>query len=190
MTKGIWLKIGSSDCAIWVDNRLPNDTVSWNGACVDGKANGHGIEVRSFTKNGKRIEERYEGDFRHGRRHGIGNFQWSNGDRYDGEWRDGETHGKGTLIWSNGDSYRGDWWKNEKHGRGVFYFAQSRNRYVGEWRHNKKEGRGTFYYRSGNSFAGVFRDDAINGIGICYVKRTDKYGRCEMQRSRFVRWVE
>ena len=50
---------------------------------------------------------------------GQGTITWANGDKYEGEWKDGKKHGKGTETCSNGDKYEGDWKDGEKHGKGT-----------------------------------------------------------------------
>jgi hypothetical protein len=34
--------------------------------------------------------DKYIGDWKEGRRHGMGNYFYSDGDRYEGEWRNDE----------------------------------------------------------------------------------------------------
>ena len=52
--------------------------------------------------------ERYEGEFRDGKKTGRGLFTWPNGERYEGEYRDDKPNGIGQIITSNG-SYNGLW---------------------------------------------------------------------------------
>jgi hypothetical protein len=36
----------------------------------------------------------YEGEFREGKRHGVGMYRYSNGDVYEGQWMKGKKHGE------------------------------------------------------------------------------------------------
>jgi hypothetical protein len=53
--------------------------------------------------------DRYEVEYRDGKRHGRGVYVWANGDRYEGDWKDGKRHGRGSYVDGNGDRYEGDW---------------------------------------------------------------------------------
>lgn len=79
--------------------------------------------------------DRYEGEWQHDNKHGIGRFSWSNGDSYEGmtvschahflgEYRHNKKHGKGTYTFGKGpwegDSYSGDWLDDQKDGTGVY----------------------------------------------------------------------
>ena len=41
--------------------------------------------------------------------YGRGTRFYANGDRYEGEWREGKKHGRGTFFYANGDRYEGEW---------------------------------------------------------------------------------
>jgi hypothetical protein len=86
---------------------------------------------------------RYEGDWGHGLRHGIGlltlkdgteyqgrfhhniyvecQAKFPNGQVYFGEFLDGQMHGRGILYWPNGVHYEGDFRKGRAHGYGIMY---------------------------------------------------------------------
>ncbi len=48
-------------------------------------------------------------------------FGEESGDRYEGEWKDGKRDGRGTYYSANGDRYEGQWKDNKQHGRGTYY---------------------------------------------------------------------
>lgn len=52
--------------------------------------------------------DRYEGEWKGGRRHGYGTETWINGVKYEGEWRDGKRQGFGKVHYANGDKYEGE----------------------------------------------------------------------------------
>ena len=60
--------------------------------------------VHNFT-NG----DRYEGEWRDGKRSGQGVNLMANGNRYAGEFLDSRAHGLGTLVAPDGDVYKGTW---------------------------------------------------------------------------------
>eukprot|EP00397_Hematodinium_sp_SG-2012_P009454 GEMP01009538.1.p1 GENE.GEMP01009538.1~~GEMP01009538.1.p1 ORF type:complete len:1005 (+),score=261.73 GEMP01009538.1:25-3039(+) len=42
--------------------------------------------------------------------------------KYEGQWDDGLRHGEGTFYYANGSSYKGQWSENKKHGHGVYTY--------------------------------------------------------------------
>ena len=66
LSGGAWTVVANSPCKIWNDNPDPGESVTWSGACVDGKASGKG---RVVWKTGKG-EETFEGQYLVGKQHG------------------------------------------------------------------------------------------------------------------------
>ena len=64
--------------------------------------------------------DKYDGEFRDGKRNGQGTFTWLNGGKYVGEYRDGKFNGQGTLTWPNGDKYVGEFRDGKRTGRGTY----------------------------------------------------------------------
>lgn len=52
---------------------------------------------------------------------GEGTFTYSNDNKYDGQFKDGKRNGQGTYTWSNGKKYVGQWRDNKIYGRGTMY---------------------------------------------------------------------
>jgi hypothetical protein len=52
---------------------------------------------------------KYDGDWKDGKRTGHGVFVFADGDRYEGEVRDGKERGRGVYVWASGDKCEGDW---------------------------------------------------------------------------------
>jgi len=65
----------------------------------------------------------YEGEFRDGKRHGLGRQIYDSGDMYDGNWKDGQLHDRGVYYFTNGDKLYGMWNQGKYHGPGVFHYA-------------------------------------------------------------------
>ena len=83
----------------------------------------------------------YEGEFRSGKRHGEGTFDFADGRRFTGSWSKGLL-GQGLLRYPNGDVYEGGFSKT-----------------------GAKHGRGTYRYASGALYEGFFEDNAQHGLG-------------------------
>jgi hypothetical protein len=85
---------------------LPSISVTYEGKCKKGLANGKGIASGT---------DRYEGQFKAGLPDGKGSYTWANGDVYIGEWMEGLRHGIGKFTTKvNGEEIVQDglWEKN------------------------------------------------------------------------------
>ena len=69
----------------------------------------------------------YDGEWREGKRHGLGVMRYADGDcyegTYEGDFEAGDVSGKGKFVWANGDSYEGEYSQGRKHGRGLIVYA-------------------------------------------------------------------
>jgi len=65
----------------------------------------------------------YEGEFKEGKRHGLGRQIFESGDMYDGGWKDGKLHDRGVYYFTNGDKLYGMWNQGLYDGIGVFHYA-------------------------------------------------------------------
>lgn len=187
--EGRWQKTANDGCLVWNANPQQNERVTWRGPCVDGKAEGKGLAVWSFTKGRMRVIVRYDGEMRQGTLHGRGTLYGPNGDRAEGEWRRGQFHGKGSYAAANGSRYVGGWRYGKKHGHGTFV-ASNGDRYEGAWRADTKQGRGIYYFANGNRYEGPFVNGKVQGIGKCFSKEKNRWAACEMRNNVFVRWLE
>lgn len=176
-----WIADARTGCQIWNADPQPDESITWSGACAEGRATGPGIlqwfengqptvryegEYREGRANGRAIYvwpdgARYEGDYLDDRWNGRGVFIWAEGERYDGEWQDGQQTGQGIYTWPDGGRYEGEWREGQRHGRGIHIWSNG-YRYEGEWRDDVPHGNGTFWGRdgaySGTWESGCFRD--------------------------------
>lgn len=119
--KGKWIKDLKTGCAVWNSYPGPNDTVTWSGGCVGGKATGKG--VLQWYQEGK-PGSHYEGEYKDGKLHGNGVYTWADGDRYEGEFKEGKKHGRGVYTWAHGRRYEGEFKDGELDGNGVYTGAE------------------------------------------------------------------
>jgi hypothetical protein len=89
----------------------------------------------------------YAGNWKEGKRDGMGVQFYPDGARYEGFWAAGLRHGKGTLYQPNGSVYIGDWHQGLQCGFGTLVRA-NQDVYEGEWLNGKREGQGIHYYRA------------------------------------------
>jgi hypothetical protein len=103
-----WIADASTGCRVWNSVPQPDETIRWDGPCVNGLAHGRGM-LRWFQAG--RVTETGEGEFRNGKMHGyVVLMNNTNGLRFEGNFADQKPHGQGTLRLPNGEVYSGQWW--------------------------------------------------------------------------------
>lgn len=89
------------------------------------------------TQRNKKSSRCLLGDCKNGR----GKFVYNSG-TYFGEFKNGKRHGIGIYYYTSKDKYKGEWYQGDKNGVGTFFYADGR-KYVGNWKNGKKHGNGT-----------------------------------------------
>ena len=128
---------------------------------------GHGA---SNLPNG----ERYEGEFRNGKKDGRGTYTWPSGQCYEGEFLGDEKHGRGVLTLYDGERYEGEFENGKWHGHGTYTWPSGQY-YKGEFRNNDRHGTGTQTWQNGKRYRGEFQDDKQHGYGIMTFENDDKH---------------
>jgi len=86
-----WITDRANGCRAFVPELRDYARISWRGPCVGGRAEGAGVLAVSVAGAPDRT---YSVTFRRGRIDGAGTIEWDNGDRYEGEFRDGRRSGR------------------------------------------------------------------------------------------------
>jgi len=187
---GEWVTDPDTGCSLWDEYASPDRIASYDGSCVNGKAEGQGEVVWS---SGGYSPDQYTGEFRAGKRHGRGfyNYGIANGLTYEGEWEndrwngngvlttryrsmkwvyagtftDGKQTGRGVYTDHSGNRYEGEWKDGKKHGYGKLEMEISSSSYEGEWKENKFHGHGIYTWRNGTRYEGEFRNGKEQGKG-------------------------
>lgn len=115
---GEWARDRQTGCEIWHGHPNPpaGMTITWTGACEDGK--GAGTGVFDAVVDGRSVA-RYEGRVAKGRATGPGSFTNEAGDKYVGEFRNGRFEGDGVLMLTDGMRYEGEFKRGAMHGKGL-----------------------------------------------------------------------
>lgn len=100
-----WIADQVNNCRVWNNFPRDGDTITWNGNCVGGKADGFGTLKWSSHSH---VYETIEGNFRGGRIDGSALVKLSEERWFEGEFRDNLPNGPGTLY-ENGQTYTGNW---------------------------------------------------------------------------------
>ena len=78
-----WITVTNQPCKVWNPNPVPNESVTWSGACTDGLASGQG--TLRWEVNGK-LDAEFEGRYLNGKRNGPGVLTTGDGRRIEGTW--------------------------------------------------------------------------------------------------------
>lgn len=108
--------------------------------------------------------EKYVGQFRYGKKHGLGRLIRENGDIFEACFFDGVVEGNGTYIDFEGKVYIGEFRNGEKCGYGK---EQDRHEscYEGEFLAGVKHGTGKMIWADGRKYEGEFKEGKITGVG-------------------------
>ena len=83
--EGIWFPTNKPNCQVWNPNPSSEETASWSGACLSGKAHGKGSTTWRWKEDGKFVLRFIEGEMIYGRRLGQVKITYENGDLYIGK---------------------------------------------------------------------------------------------------------
>jgi radial spoke head protein 1 len=111
----------------------------------------------------------YSGDFRFGKKDGVGKMKYPNGSIYNGSWKNDIKSGSGSYTYPNGDVYTGRWSNDVKSGRGSYYFAKNGSTLVGTWENGTMKS-GKWVHADNTSYHGSFNGSAPQGSGVYYFK--------------------
>ncbi|XP_052816897.1 MORN repeat-containing protein 1-like isoform X3 [Mya arenaria] len=117
-----------------------NKFFKYEGQWKNGKK--HGMGKLTFSDGGY-----YEGTFVNGEITGFGTrFFPSTGCKYQGQLVKGELWGKGRMTWPDGSIFEGQWESNKRHGFGVMKSIKENCLYKGSYVGNRRHGQGTMIY--------------------------------------------
>lgn len=137
--------------------------------------------------------ETYTGQYRFGKRWGVGVGIDTRGELYHGQWDRGLKEGYARVIKPNGDIYEGEYKEGQFNGHGKMIIFESGvitegefrygvpngicdekypdgSRYEGMMVNGIKEGNGKFTFVDNSVYVGIFKDDFANGEGKTFKK--------------------
>jgi hypothetical protein len=122
--EGIWFPIKENPkCSVWNQNPEyydeSSETASWDGVCLNGRANGKGKLIWRFKKDTIWEEQIFVGEFKDGKKNGQGTITFANGNKYVGEFKNDKMSGPGTYTFAVGGKYAGEWKDDKRNGQGT-----------------------------------------------------------------------
>jgi hypothetical protein len=133
----------------------------------------------------------YDGEWKDGKRHGHGKFEYANGNKYDGDWVNDEQNGRATIVFKSMNVYTGDVLDNklEGHGEMIYHKDIKDNNlasYKGEWKNNLYHGKGSLQFKSGQVWEGEWKEgDRDDGQGKVLKKDGSILYEGELKRDKY-----
>jgi hypothetical protein len=107
----------------------------------------------------------YIGQWKNGKRDGLGVLCWKDVSKYIGEFIEDKVIGFGKLIREEGDSYVGQW--NNFQAQGIGKYTSNREAiYQGYWNKDKQDGFGMESWPKGSTYSGEYINGNKEGIGM------------------------
>jgi hypothetical protein len=146
------------------------------------------LEEKTLLRQGKGTYRytnnvfKYQGEWKQGKKHGMGIFTFGDGSSYEGEFVEGEIIGAGLRRWPNGSTYSGDFFMGEMEGEGI-YISNTGEKYEGTMKNNQRHGEGELTQTNGDVYQGEFHTNRRHGKGTEYLASGEVYN------GEFVRGV-
>lgn len=172
--KEVAIVAAENDCKVYGPG-VPTAKAVWTGPCKDGLAEGQG--TLQWTYSGAK-GERYQGEMKGGRYHGLGYTMNAGNTQYEGYFVDGQREGFGIEVTPFGGRYDGDWKAGRRHGQGKAVYALGGS-YEGGWAANQFHGKGTIVYAGGRRA----EYDFVNGSWPDKIARVADERRYNMRRN-------
>ena len=135
--------------------------------CISGNCkNGFGTrKTKTFT---------YKGNFKEGRMHGNGTYEWKDGGSYTGDFREGFFEGMGVRTYESGAIYKGYFKYDKPHGEGTMTNTGG-TMYKGLWQFGYKHGEGIYKDNKGYSHEGTYKFGEAEEFGKQRWEKGDVY---------------
>lgn len=115
-------------------------------------------------------------------------FTYKSGDRYEGDWKDGKKDGQGIMYYADGNKYEGRWKDDQKDGYGVYTWSNG-DRFEGNFKNSIIEGPGRYFWLSGHWFEGLWSKGLMNGVGTYYWSDGGKDTGLLVNDKREGKWI-
>ena len=89
-TGGIWFPTDIPNCLVWNPTPQLEQTATWSGDCLNGKAHGLGNTIWRSKSSGKWVEDYYTGVRKQGKQDGYGTYFLFDGSWVSGTWNNGQ----------------------------------------------------------------------------------------------------
>ena len=191
-----WVEVNEKGCKVLDPYYSEGVRLQWDGACINGKANGYGKLIK--YKDGE-YESTYEGEYKAGIREGKGKFTHTLGSVLECNFINGQAIGYGKYTLNDRNRYEGDILNYREHGNGTLYYANgtiyegyfvSDEFYTGKVTNYK----GEVSYKYKNKWVDTIPENPKHNykpkIGVQLIEYFDEnWERCEQKEASFYRLI-
>lgn len=143
-------------CKYIINNKSQN--YKYEGEALGLYAQGYGLYTNDETTT------IYEGEWDKSLKHGFGTEHFKN-NYYEGNFKNGKRCGLGVYYWEKDVFYEGEWDNNCMNGTGMYQFSKE-SIYEGGFKNNKMDGFGILNVKNNKIYIGFFKKDFKDGFGI------------------------
>ena len=155
---GCWQEIANlPGCQVWNPGPQEEETVTWSGGCVGGRASGPGQLTWSYKRDGQSKTSTSEGLLIDGRQHGHWVIPYAEGGVGEGTYIDGKLHGHWVIRYASGHVLEGPYVDDYQHGHWVIRYADGRVS-EGPYVDGKRHGHWVERYPDGTVYEGPYVD--------------------------------
>ncbi|MGL4630274.1 MAG: MORN repeat-containing protein [Leadbetterella sp.] len=135
--------------------RSPAENTKKSSGCIQGNCrDGYGIAINS------RSDEKYEGEWSLGKRHGKGKEYQKDGKlKYEGAFINNKYEGFGVLYLKSGEKYSGEFIQGIPHGKQSTFTQKNGDRIIVDYINGKKEGKARYIYYGGVEGTKFYKND-------------------------------
>ena len=158
-----WMELANhSQCYVWNDYLMADETATWTGECSGGMAQGTGTLTRVWDRGQKTNES--TGRFRDGKKHGDWVVPYADGTvASKGPYVDGKKHGRWVIRWADGNVGGGPYVDGKQHGRWVERSRNGNLRMEGPYVDGKKHGRWVSRWVERDAYGNVEEGPYVDG---------------------------
>ena len=123
----------------WKNGKRQKPLLSVHDTVVDSCMLDDNTSIDAFI-NKYKGENKSEGNFLDGKRHGQGTYTFPDGKKYEGNFLDGKRHGQGIQYdKDNKKIYEGEWKEDDPDGEGTLFDQNHQKIYIGAWKNGKRQ---------------------------------------------------
>lgn len=112
------------------------------------------------------LSTEFDSDLERGKKIGNSYFIIPYSVYYNGEWKGGRPHGVGDVVFQNGSVLKGSFYRGKVRGKDCILIMDDGSYYRGNMDNNCFCGKGKFVGKDGHSYEGLWDNNQPHGLGV------------------------